>query len=820
MAALASLRASAKREGLTVGRFGVGFAAVAGIADEVEVLSRSGAVRFSRTDTLAAVRALPSLAGELVARHDRVPMLRLPFPSAGRPAAGWVTEVRVHVRQASYDAVVRQLAEVDPTLLLVLPGLRELDVDGRVLTAAPDGGDVLVDGVRWRVVRRAGELDPALLADRPVEERAQTRWSVTLAVAVDRVGRPEPLPVAAVVRAPTPTDDPLSLPVLLAASLPLGPDRRRVVPGALASTVLRHAAEALAELTQGLADDPSRLLLVPGPLGAGEVDAALGSAVLQAFSTAQVLSGRRPSNCVVVEGSSPALDELLVDLFPGALPHGWAADRWRRPLRALGVRRVGLAELTEVLAGVDREPGWWGRLYAALPPDADQLGALPVPVVGGRTAPSPRGLLLADAALDLSALGFRVVDPAAAHPLLLRLGAVQAEPRALLEDARVRAAVEQAGHEHDPAPLVEAVLALVGAADLRPGELPWLAELPLPDEHGDWRPAGELLLAGGPLARVVDLDAGFGTVAPGTAHDDVLAAVGVLRSFASVSVEQGGGADGLDAWLDSLAPGQEPGEVVLDLDLVRPAAWAEALDLLARDRLLTPYVLWWLARHPVLDGQLPSRLRLPDTDPWLVGLLDESRHPLAARLGVVSALADVEPGLLLERLADDTRRLDRGQVRALYAHLARLPDLPLPDRVRAVLDGALAVVPAEDAVVVDRPDLLARVAPYAVVPVPLGLARALGDALDLALASEVVPVAVLAGGPDHDRLVVPTAGGEQVEVDWVAVGDLDHVTGDVGRARAIAWRAGDWSSRFSILARLRGESDPAEEDLEDVPPPP
>src|SRR3712207_8395466 len=36
-----------------------------------------------------------------------------------------------------------------------------------------------------------------------------------------------------VVRAPTPTDDPLSLPALLAASLPLGPDRRRVQPGPL-----------------------------------------------------------------------------------------------------------------------------------------------------------------------------------------------------------------------------------------------------------------------------------------------------------------------------------------------------------------------------------------------------------------------------------------------------------------------------------------------------------------------------------------------------------------------------------------------------------
>jgi hypothetical protein len=164
----------------------------------------------------------------------------------------------------------------------------------------------------------------------------------------------------------------------------------------------------------------------------------------------------------------------------------------------------------------------------------------------------------------------------------------------------------------------------------------------------------------------------------------------------------------------------------------------------------------------------------------------------------------------------------------VHAHLATLDDLSSPDQVRAVLDGELAVVPAEDAVVVDRPDLLARVAPYAVVPVPLELAAALADALDLSLASELMETPALQGDPvpwgevdggyvEHERLEVPTAGGEVVSVVWVAAGDVDHVVGAEGKARALAWRLGDWARRDALLARFRGDTDQAESDLDPLP---
>ncbi|MEX2289802.1 MAG: hypothetical protein WD794_05680 [Mycobacteriales bacterium] len=437
--------------------------------------------------------------------------------------------------------------------------------------------------------------------------------------------------------------------------------------------------------------------------------------------------------------------------------------------------------------------------------------------------------------VDLPPLGLRVGHPEATRPLLLRLGMVDAEPRALLEDPRVRAAVEAAADEEELAAIVAAVLSLVGAAGLRPGELPWLATLPLPDEDGGWRPAGELLLPAGPLARLVDRDAGVGVVRTGVAHEDVLVAVGVIRGFATLLVEDGSeGVDGLEDWLASLGPDEEPGVVVRDLDLVRDDAWPQALEILESGGLLSlPYVRWWLADTPVLSGRRPRELRVPRSDPLLVGLYEDAPGDpqqamfLGARSSLVEVLAD-DPDDVLDRLASD-RALGRRQVRALHAALARAEVRP-PVAVRAVLDGELQVVPAEDAVVVDRPDLLARIAPYAVVPVPLDLARALAGRLDLALASEVVPAVAVecaggrpwdAPGADarvcrHDVLRVHTAGGQPVEVVWVHEPGVDHVVGPEGESRALAWRLGHWGGRHEILTRLRGNASDAEADLDEV----
>ena len=122
------------------------------------------------------------------------------------------------------------------------------------------------------------------------------------------------------------------------------------------------------------------------------------------------------------------------------------------------------------------------------------------------------------------------LDRVAGH----RLGAVEATPRGVLADPATRAAVENSYEEEDPEPVAEAVLGLVAAADLEPGELPGLANLALPGEDGDWYPADELLLPGSALAEVVADDAPFGVVDAefaGRHGADVLEAAGVLSTF-------------------------------------------------------------------------------------------------------------------------------------------------------------------------------------------------------------------------------------------------------------------------------------------------
>src|SRR4051794_33283443 len=135
--ALATLRASAKRDGpATVGRFGVGFAAVLAVSDEPAVLSTSGGVSFSAARTRDEVVAIPSLAGELARRDGAVPVLRLPWPAEGSPPEGFATEVVLPLRPGAAAVVRAALDDLDPELLLALPGLERVDVvlDGAVRT--------------------------------------------------------------------------------------------------------------------------------------------------------------------------------------------------------------------------------------------------------------------------------------------------------------------------------------------------------------------------------------------------------------------------------------------------------------------------------------------------------------------------------------------------------------------------------------------------------------------------------------------------------------------------------------------------------------
>lgn len=704
---LSTLRASAKREGheSAVGRFGVGFAAVIAVSDEPAVVGRHGGVRWSLAEAreLAqqAAEGSAGLGDELRRRDGHVPLLRLPLPAEGTAPEGYDTVVILPLRDGTaLDLVERLLAGIDDALLLTLPGLAEIVVETpegeRVLRRSVDGAYVHVEDSlgavrRWRVVSRHGATEPALLEGRPVEERLRPHWAVTWAVPVDGEGAPVPPRTAPVVHAPTPTDEPLGVPALLIASLPLDTTRRHPAPGPLTDFLVERAADAYAELLgDWLPVSTGTIDLVPGPLGKGELDGVLREAILKrlprvAFlepaAPSEELPALRPFEAEVVEGAGADTVRVLAEVLPTLLPAG--LER-RTELRSLAVGRLSLGDAIERIGGSERAPEWWHRLYESLAGvDPDRLSGLPVPLASGRTAVGPRRVLLplADTPADLARLGLKVAHPDATHPLLEKLGALPATPRAVLTTPEVRAAVaasldagevwdEEQGLDAEE--LAETVLALVRDADLAVGDEPWLAALALPDEEGELAPAGELVLPGSPFAAVMredelalcdaDLAERWG--------EQPLAACGVLANFTLVRAtdvvldpdeleprdgdfaepDDAGLLDAVDVWcedvLDRLPETPVPPvatEIVAvrDLDLVDDNAWPQALALLAqpplRDALTAPvrvllpdgttesvrsYTAWWLRDHPVLDGRRPAGLRAAGGDPLLSGLYD------------------------------------------------------------------------------------------------------------------------------------------------------------------------------------------------------
>ena len=912
VAALSTLRASSKRgpdsHEMAVGRFGVGFAAAVAVSDEPRISSLTGAVSWSSSAARDFIQRIPALAGELAARSGHLPVLRLPFPADGAPPEGFATAVTLPLRdEAAGRLIKRLLAETGPALLLALPALAaiEIEVDGltRALTAAHDGDGVTitVDGTtcRWRTGTAGGRADPGLLAGRPAEERVRSSWSVRWAVPVTLGGEDSDAPVGrlpeevgAVVHAPTPTDEPLGLPALLLASFPLSPDRRHVAPGPLTGFLLDQAAEVYARLLPSLGPGDGLLDLVPGPVGLGELDAQLRRAILArlqetAFLPAVQHRGLRirPRDAVVLDAALPGLTGHLAPVLDGLI-----AGPARHPAYAvLGVRRLRMAELADMLASLDRDPAWWRRLYEALAAaDPGELGALPVPLADGRLVRGPRGLLLPGPGLDhpgqLSLLGLRIVHPGAVHPLLARLGAAEATPRGVLADPAVRATVAGSYDSEDPGPVADAVLSLVAAAHLRPGEQPWLADLALPGADGEWYPAGELLLPGGRLAEVVAADTPFGTLSPAILkrHDAAtFEAVGVLSSFGLLAAEDVAldapdlDLDGAEEWAADACARLPGGGVppvaaevlaVRDLELVDPARWPRALELLATPSLraalveptrvlladgrhadLPSYTAWWLRRHPVLGGHRPTDVRAAGTDPLLAALYDEAALPadpaMARALGVRTSLTELlaEPGgadQLLDRLADPGQPVTRAQLRALWTELAAVAEAAPPDRVRVVCGNDVVVADAGDALVLDAADLWPLAAGRPLVLAPHDRAPRLADLLDLPLVSEEVaglvesspvrrPVPAIASAvlPDapatyyaHDPLVV-----DGVCVPWRYTLGAVHAAGPGGLACGLAWASGMWSARH-LLAALLGDPGAAvrllaEADLDRDPPP-
>jgi hypothetical protein len=784
--ALATLRASAKRDEVgqsasadqlvqPVGRFGVGFAAVLAVTDEPTIVSRSGGVRFSRADTVALVEqaatAAPGLQAELRRRGGHVPVLRLPFPAEGEPPEGFDTAVVLPLRdEAAADLVRQLLAQADDALLLALPRLEriEIDVDG-------SGVRVLADvDKRWHSYRRGGtwnaEERARLLADRPTEERDRPFWSVLWALPKTSASDAEPLlagpgaPGArrgagthSVVHAPTPTDELLSLPAMLLASFPLDPTRRHVAPGPLTDRLVEEAATAYAELVRQRAEAGDDVVgLVPVGLAAGPLDAALREAILGRLPDTPLLptvAGGlvRPRDAVAVEGADDSLLRLLAPVVSGLVS---VRPRDRAAYDALGVRRLSLADLVDELAGhaTAFPPRWWHDLYVALastaadPSRRDALGALPVPLVDGRVVRGARGLLVpgatgvpTQALAVLAPYGLRLAHPEAAADAaaetLVRLGAVTAGPRALLDDGAVRAAVESSLDADDSTAVSESVLSLVAAAldagELTPGELPWLGDLALLDADGQAVSANGLVLPGSPAQEILDPEE-FSPVNDALLErwgPEVLQAVGVARGLSVVTASDVDVAalpdtladlDDIEAWADAAVDALASEEAddsagvlgarvdemtaIRDLDFVRDDAWPRALSLLAGERetrqalaepvrvrdvedpdrvvRVSSYSAWWIRRHVRIDGQPMAAFADPDADPAVATLLAQPPAWVAdldpgirAALGLVRGIGDLDArGVrrILARLADPNLAVPVETMLALWAQFEDL----------------------------------------------------------------------------------------------------------------------------------------------------
>ncbi|WP_435590537.1 sacsin N-terminal ATP-binding-like domain-containing protein [Nocardia sp. bgisy118] len=807
--ALTALRASGKAEAATVGRFGVGFTAVLAVSDDIEFRSTTGSLHLSRDRTREALSE-GGIATPNAVRPDRPadadpaaptfqpPALRLAWPVEARPAPGFDTEVVVRLRaDVDAEALLTAMHDEAADLLLELPALQVLRIDDAEFTS---------------VVRELGDGLAELGVTGPDDRRRtwwqfrtpRARWLLPL-----RDGKPHAAPHD-VLRAPTRSDEELSLPALLIADIPMQPDRRRLLPGA-----------RVAELASGYADfaralpPADRLVLVPAPgFARSEADGLLREALVRELQTHSWLpvvdtSTRRtesgpadadtpetvdragelghgvdldrdaaptavPTRASVFPYLTPELARLLDDVVgPLVIPE--LSDRAHtEALAVLDVHRLGLARLAELSSGVDRPPAWWREWYAALEPfvvdplTAEELGALAVPLADGRLVTGPRTVVLDDLLEVAIPLHWaRLVHPEAAHPLLSRLGARSATAEDLLADPALHA--DLADHPDDP-DLVDAVLRLAAHAD--PDALPpWLGMIELPDATGELLPADELLLPEAPLYALLVEDAPLGTLSEEVVAEygaQALRAVGVGWDFGIVAESDPTGPDhhldDEEAWWAGLP--EEPSEFVAvrDLDLVDDIAWPDALHQLLSEprtrRLLADpdgYTAWWLRRHARLDGIPLGHYRHP-RDAEFTGLLPEFAVPglshadLEVLRTVLANPERITPDLadaLLAALADPANSPEPEVVSRAHRHLAAVADrLDLTELVLPERVRALsgATVAASDAMVLDLLWFGLALPPDRLVFGDQETASGLATLLDLPLVSESVTAEVLGAG--------------------------------------------------------------------------
>ncbi|WP_406282665.1 ATP-binding protein [Nocardia sp. NBC_00881] len=393
--ALTALRASGKSDVGTVGRFGVGFTAVLAVSEDVELRSTTGSLRFSRDLTLDALRHSDIRVPAADVDELAPPVLRLAWPVEAPPADGLDTEVVLRLRDdVDAEALLAGMQEEAVDLLLELPPLHRIRIgEDEVVSSAEDMGDglheVYVDGPggeqrTWWQYRAS-----------------RARWLLPV-----RNGKP----VAAapdVLRAPTRSDEELSLPALLIANIPMQPDRRRLLPGAR----LAQLAEGYADFARAL-PPRDRLVLVPAPgFARSEADGLIREALIRELQTQPwlpVVATRRHTAPEGLVGALAHLDPVAREPYADGLSGATAS---------IGEQTAGVAAPTDALAG-ERDNVFDSSAQVAnrvaIPTNThvftgltEELAALLVDVVGPLAIPDLSGRAQAEAmsVLDVHRLG-------------------------------------------------------------------------------------------------------------------------------------------------------------------------------------------------------------------------------------------------------------------------------------------------------------------------------------------------------------------------------------------------------------------------------
>ena len=476
--ALLSSHLSAK-QGVEIGRFGLGFKSVLGISKRPAIYSRSGSIVFDPEKAAARIE-------EVVPGSKRVPVLRIAEAVSADDAAeddpvlaelmSWATTVVKLTRDTEDSSwLSRDIAEFPSQFLLFSPHVRELALEdrdegvSRLISARTDGESIVLteqgQESEWRVF--ALEHEPSDAARRDAGAMAE-RDRIPLVWAVptrrSRIGE---------FWAFFPTLDQTTLSGVVNAPWKLNEDRTRIIEGPFNEELLKQIALTVIERAPELcpADDPGLLLeLMParGREARGWADEVVTAEIneLAAYSPSipdQTGELELPTRIELhPEGVPPVVLRMWHDL--PSRPTDWAHPSVETTIRRA---RVEMYMEPKRAATVDE---WLGALIGADPVEGS-VAAVKVAAALLDEEPGFRDALRDAAIVALEGGALRKASEPGIYrpaPLPIEVPALYVHER-LLADEAARSALERLG-----IPQIDAVRVL--EAIVRKGTDGWKAK--------------------------------------------------------------------------------------------------------------------------------------------------------------------------------------------------------------------------------------------------------------------------------------------------------------------------------------------------------